>query len=159
MALITVAFLEARLGYSVDATQAAALIDDVSAIVVDYVNDADTTDAWDETTTPAAVQAVVAQMVQRGIKNPLARTGENLGDHGWQAPMGASGLYLAPKERKILLPSFQSQSAWMASKSIASYVGSCIVEFGEEMRGISPSIQVEWLLERVPRENDWPGAR
>lgn len=59
----------------------------------------------------------------------------------------------------LLLPSFQAQSGWMASKGISSYIGSAIVEVGVETKGLAPSVQVEWLLERIPRENDWPGGR
>lgn len=59
----------------------------------------------------------------------------------------------------LLLPAFQSQSGWMSSKGISSYVGSAILEVGIEPRGLAPSVVVEWLLERVPNENDWPGAR
>jgi predicted phosphodiesterase len=58
----------------------------------------------------------------------------------------------------LLLPSFQAQSAWMASKGISSYIGSCILEVGMEPKGMTPSVQVEWLLERVPKEKDWPGT-
>lgn len=57
----------------------------------------------------------------------------------------------------LLLPSFQAQSAWMASKGISSYIGSCILEVGMEPKGMTPSVNVEWLLERVPKEKDWPG--
>lgn len=59
----------------------------------------------------------------------------------------------------LMLPSFQAQSTWMASKGIASYVGSCILEIGTELRGLAPSIQVEWLIERVPNQGDWPGGK
>ncbi len=55
----------------------------------------------------------------------------------------------------LILPSFQAQTGWMASKSLSSYVGSCIVEFGGTTKGLSPSITVEWLIEREPRVNDW----
>lgn len=99
--LITVAQLEARYGTK-DATAAHMHILDVSAEVVDYVNDSDITDSWTPTTTPAAVQGVVARVVNRALTNPMARTGEQLGDHNWQAPMGASGGTLGPKDRKII---------------------------------------------------------
>jgi predicted phosphodiesterase len=56
----------------------------------------------------------------------------------------------------LMVPSYQAQSTWMASKGISSYIGGCILEFGYETRGIAPSIQVEWLIERIPKENDWP---
>lgn len=108
MALLTVAELEDRYG-SVDATKAQAHIDDVSAEVVDYVTildtDADdpiTPGDWDDETVPAAIKGVVARVVNRALTNPLARTGEQLGDHNWQAPMAASGGTLGPKDRRII---------------------------------------------------------
>ena len=58
----------------------------------------------------------------------------------------------------LLLPSYQAQSAWMASKGIASYIGGAILDIGTDLRGMAPSVKVEWLLERVPIENDWPGG-
>jgi len=59
----------------------------------------------------------------------------------------------------LMVPSFQAQSTWMASKGIASYVGSAILEMGVEPRGMAPSINVEWLIERVPNQGDWPGGK
>lgn len=106
MALISVAFLEARIGDQDDA-KAQARIDDVSAEVVDYValfdNDPDEPigqDTWDETTTPASVQAVVARVVERSLSNPLGVSQEGLGDHNWSFPSGAAGATLAPKDRR-----------------------------------------------------------
>jgi hypothetical protein len=55
----------------------------------------------------------------------------------------------------LMLPAYQSQSSWMASKSLVSTVGSAILEVGTEPTGLSPSIKLEWLIERVPREKDW----
>jgi hypothetical protein len=108
MALLTVAELETTAG-PVDETKAAAHIDYVSAEVVDYVTILDTDsdnpispDDWDETTVPTAIKSVVARVVERAITNPLGRTGEQLGDHNWQAPMGASGGTLGPKDRRII---------------------------------------------------------
>lgn len=108
--LITTSFLEARYGDQ-DDTKTAALITDASALVIDYANTigvaTTTTDAWGtgsgDTTPPGAVQAVVAQMVFRGLTNPLGHTGENLGDASWQSnPRASLGVYLAPSERKII---------------------------------------------------------
>lgn len=107
MALITVSFLEDRIGSVSDATKAQARIDDVSAEVVDYValfdNDSDDPigqDSWDESTTPASVQAVVARVVERALTNPYGVTQEGLGDHQWSFPSGASGATLGPKDRR-----------------------------------------------------------
>lgn len=55
----------------------------------------------------------------------------------------------------LMVPSYQAQSTWMASKGIQSYIGGCILEFGRVTNGIAPSIEVEWLVERVPVESDW----
>lgn len=56
----------------------------------------------------------------------------------------------------FLLPSFQSQSAWMASKGLASIIGGLIVEFGIATKGLAPSLKTEWVLYREPIKNDWP---
>lgn len=58
----------------------------------------------------------------------------------------------------IMVPSFQAQTAWMASKGLESMIGSCIIEFGYETKGLSPSFSIEWLIERVPRMGDYPGS-
>lgn len=102
MALVSIAELEAKLGFTVDPTQAQSVIDDVSAIIIDYVNDATVTDTWGETTTPDGVQAVAKEVVRRGLVNPDARSNQSLDDHSWQTPMGSAGIYLAPKEKKTI---------------------------------------------------------
>jgi hypothetical protein len=38
-------------------------------------------------------------------------------------------------------------------------VGGMILEFGIVTKGLAPSFNVEWVLERVPLNDDWPGAR
>jgi len=55
----------------------------------------------------------------------------------------------------FLLPSFQSQSAWMASKGLASIVGGLIVEFGITGKGLAPALKTEWVLYREPIPEDW----
>jgi predicted phosphodiesterase len=55
----------------------------------------------------------------------------------------------------FLLPSFQSQSAWMAAKGIASIVGGIILEFGIATKGLAPSLMTEWVLYRETIESDW----
>lgn len=57
----------------------------------------------------------------------------------------------------IMLPSFQAQTPWMASKGISSIVGSCIIEFGTNTKGIAPSMSIEWLIEYEPKRSDFPG--
>lgn len=58
----------------------------------------------------------------------------------------------------LLVPSYQAQTSWMASKGIESIVGGAIIEFGSVTKGLAPSLHVEWLVEWEPRANDWPGG-
>lgn len=58
----------------------------------------------------------------------------------------------------ILVPSFQSQSSWMASKGIESIVGSAIIEFGTVTKGLAPELSIKWLVEWEPLHNDWPNS-
>lgn len=55
----------------------------------------------------------------------------------------------------LLLPSFQAQTAWMASKGIASIVGGLIVEFGISTKGLAPALKTEWVLYRETIKDDW----
>ena len=55
----------------------------------------------------------------------------------------------------LMVPAFQSQTPWMASKGIRSIVGGLILEFGMETKGLAPSYRVEWVIERVPLTDDW----
>jgi predicted phosphodiesterase len=55
----------------------------------------------------------------------------------------------------FMLPSYQAQTAWMASKGLPSIVGGLILEFGVTTKGLAPDITVRWLVEREPRANDW----
>jgi predicted phosphodiesterase len=55
----------------------------------------------------------------------------------------------------FLLPAFQSQSAWMASKALASIVGGLILEFGTITKGLAPSLKTEWVLFRDVLADDW----
>lgn len=57
----------------------------------------------------------------------------------------------------LLVPSYQAQTAWMASKAIESVVGGCIVEFGTVTKGLAPSLNIEWLWHPEPIDNDHPG--
>lgn len=58
----------------------------------------------------------------------------------------------------LLVPSYQAQTSWMASKGIESIVGGAIIEFGTVTKGLAPSLRIEWLVEWEPRANDWPGG-
>jgi len=108
VALITEAFYTARYGSGTSA-QIAAFIADVSAEVVDYVNTLDTdsdnpidADDWDDTTAPAAIQGVVARIVNRAIGNPLGISQEGLGDHQRSFSVGMSGGMMSPKDKRII---------------------------------------------------------
>ena len=97
-ALITFEELTARPGFDgVNETEAEAVIDDVSALVI-AIADLDT--AWTAETVPAEVIPVIVSMVRRGLSNPLGRTGETLGDYTWQGSAG--GLYATKQERGII---------------------------------------------------------
>jgi predicted phosphodiesterase len=55
----------------------------------------------------------------------------------------------------FLLPSYQAQTPFMISKGLPSDIGGVILEFGTDSRGMAPSMKVEFVTERVPKENDW----
>ena len=59
----------------------------------------------------------------------------------------------------LMVPSYQSQSAWMASKSIESQVGGAIIEFGTTTKGLAPDMSIRWIMEWEPLANDFPGGR
>ena len=59
----------------------------------------------------------------------------------------------------FLVPAYQSRTHWSRGKSLVSVVGGMILEFGVCAKGLAPSLNVEWIIERVPLVNDWPGAR
>lgn len=58
----------------------------------------------------------------------------------------------------LLVPSYQSQSAWMASKGIESIVGGAIIEFGTMTKGLAPDLSIRWLVQWEPAERDYPGG-
>lgn len=107
MGLITVQDLETRLGRALDPTQTAqaeAFIEDASALVqdiagTDFINDSGVLEV------PGSVVPVVVAMVRRAMENPLGRTGENLGDYGWQMNAGGvtpATLYATRREIRII---------------------------------------------------------
>lgn len=55
----------------------------------------------------------------------------------------------------FLLPSYQAQTPFMISKGLPSIIGGLILEFGWDSRGLAPSIRTEFVLERLPMEDDW----
>ncbi len=55
----------------------------------------------------------------------------------------------------LQLPSFQSQTPWMAGKSLVSEVAGVIVEVGLAPKGLAPVAKFEVVRTFEPRENDW----
>jgi predicted phosphodiesterase len=55
----------------------------------------------------------------------------------------------------VQLPSFQSQTPWMAGKSLVSEVGGVILEIGLHPKGLSPLTRFEVVYTFEPREDDW----
>jgi hypothetical protein len=110
MALITVTDYTDRYGSGGgDTTQIKAMIDDVSAEIVDYalMLDADSgADDWGvgetDTAPPAAIAAACARIVNRAIGNPFGISQEGLGDHQRTFTVGASGGMMSPKDRRIV---------------------------------------------------------
>jgi len=99
--LITYEQLAAFPGFDgVDASMAMALIDAVSSLVQLEAGDVELTPE----TLPPALVPVIVNAVRRGIQNPLGRSGEQLGDYGWQGGGGGdgSGLYLTRTEKRII---------------------------------------------------------
>lgn len=88
-------------------SRAAGVISDVSALVISYAQHvgvaSTTTDTWDETATPDAIQAVVKSIVYGVLDNPAGYTGETLGDHGWQSnPRSRLGVLLGREEKRAI---------------------------------------------------------
>lgn len=100
--LITFPELQARPGFeNVDQVTAEALIEDASALVRDI---ADPVDLDPEVGVPGAITPVVVSMVRRAVGNPFGRTGEQLGDYGWQAQSGGGSgtIYATRNEQRII---------------------------------------------------------
>lgn len=106
MGLITVQDLETRLGRTLNLTEAAqaeAFIEDASALVQDIAGTDFMVDGV--LTVPGSVVPVVVAMVRRATENPLGRTGENLGDYGWQMNAGGNApatLFATKREIRII---------------------------------------------------------
>lgn len=99
--LIAVADLTARQVEFVDNAQAQAAIDDASAVaracVEPVLDDVDTPD------TPAAVVAIVVNMVRRVLSNPRGLSQESLGDYSYAAGSNAVATLLPTTREKKLL--------------------------------------------------------
>ncbi|WP_329097021.1 hypothetical protein OG979_17490 [Actinomadura citrea] len=99
MALVTYEQLAAYPGFE-GKTEAdvSALIDGASALVSLVAQPAD----LDAATLPPAIVPVLVAMIRRGLSNPLGRSGEQMGDYGWQAAGGGESLYATPREERII---------------------------------------------------------
>lgn len=98
--LITVAELEGRLGHTLlggRLTQAVSLIDDASAIVREIASPH--LDDVDPPNVPPLIVTVMVAMVRRAQVNPLARSGEAIDGHQWQAG-GQTGVFANDIETK-----------------------------------------------------------
>lgn len=101
MALITTDDLDDRKISYTDAAEANAAIDDASALVVDHVKP-ELDDATPETA-PAAVKAVVVNMVRRGLTNPRGLAQESLGDYSYSSGgEQAASIYMTRREKRIV---------------------------------------------------------
>jgi len=56
----------------------------------------------------------------------------------------------------FLLPSYQAQTPFMVSKGLPSVIGGVIIEFGIDNHGLAPSLKTEWVIQRMPVEEDYP---
>lgn len=101
MGLISVADLDARRVEYEDTAQAQAAIDDASAVVRAWT--APVFDSVETPNAPAAVKAVVANMVRRGLTNPRGLAQESLGDYSFAAGTNAVATILPTTREKRLL--------------------------------------------------------
>lgn len=107
MSLISITQLNARLGRTLagtELTQATALIDDASALVLQIAAGSGDEPAWTSPNqAPDVVVPVVVGMVRRALENPRGLSGEQLGDYQWQAGGGgAVTIYATDGEAKII---------------------------------------------------------
>lgn len=101
MGLISVTDLDARQVEYVDSTQAQAAIDDVSAVARACVEPV--LDAVEAPDTPAAVVAIVVNMVRRVLTNPRGLSQETLGDYSYASGGNAVATLLPTAREKKLL--------------------------------------------------------
>ena len=107
MALISIDQLNDRLGRELagaEETQALALIDDASALVLQIAAGNGDEPAWSSPgSTPDVIVPVVANMVRRAVENPRGLSGEQLGDYQWQAGAGGqASIYATRREERII---------------------------------------------------------
>ena len=101
MGLVTVGDLDARGVEYTSVAQAEAAIDDASGIARTIV--APKLDDVDAPDTPAAVVAIVVNMVRRSISNPRALAQEQLGDYMYSTGgQGVASLLPTAREKKLL---------------------------------------------------------
>lgn len=101
MGLISVTDLDARQVEYVDEAQAQAAIDDASAVVRACVEP--TFDSVEAPDTPAAVVAIVVNMVRRVLTNPRGLSQETLGDYSYASGGNAVATLLPTTREKKLL--------------------------------------------------------
>ena len=99
-ALITLAELELRVGHSLPgnlATQAAALLEDISAEVRSHANSL--LDDVEPPNVPPLVVAVVAKVARRAMFNPNELSSESMDGHQWAAS-ARSSIFVTEEERQ-----------------------------------------------------------
>lgn len=83
-----------------ETARAQALLEDVSALVADLVDDA-TAEGWEQDGAPASVQAVVCSAAYRALVNPLQHASVTEGSYTWRAD-NVSGVWLTDDEKMIV---------------------------------------------------------
>lgn len=105
--LVTVEQVQVRMGRTFagdELAQVQALITDASALAVQLVNDADTTDAWDAGTVgtvPDAVVPAVVGMVRRSLDNPHGFTSERSFEYSY-AGASSEGVFATSAEARAI---------------------------------------------------------
>lgn len=106
--LITLQQFEDRTGRALagtpQGTQAQELIGDASALVIDIVDDPETTDTWDAAvadSVPRPVVPVVVAMVRRGLDNPHGYTQQSIGSYSHSGASGR-GVFTTRQEARII---------------------------------------------------------
>lgn len=109
--LITTGQFEIRSGRTLSASQLIqieALISDASALVIDIVNDSDTTDIWTAATpasVPSSIVPVVVNMVLRAFENPNGYQSESVGSYSYSYGSGGgadSGIFATRAEVRAI---------------------------------------------------------
>lgn len=100
--LIDIPMLEGRLGRTLagsELVQAAAFIDDASALIRIAAGISFIDAITGVVVLPAALVPIVVRVVDRALENPHGLESETTGNHSWRAPSEGSGVHLTRKDR------------------------------------------------------------